>query len=177
MISSSGKMYSVGGDIPEKKGADVPVARKEDGIPSKEGHEETGATGIPGRIGLEQAAVRKRPAVDALGLERAVEADVGRGHDAVVDDLRGRDEGDEPTQHRRRVGADLQEREQRDQQHHDDAVDGHAVLEALGEELGGLALERQPEQRARRAVDAALGSQPGFTEQMALVKRHRVGTY
>lgn len=93
-----------------------------------------------------------------------MEANVRETHDAEIDELRGRDETDEPAEHDGRVVGHLQEREQRDEQHGDDRVERHAVARAPGEDPGRLALEREAVQRARGAVHVRVAGGEGGSE-------------
>lgn len=71
---------------------------------------------------------------------------------------------DEPLQHDRSVVRNLQEAQQRDQQHDADAIDRDAVAGTARQEARRLALEREAEEAAAGAVDVAVPSAEGRRE-------------
>jgi len=152
----------------------APVTLQKHRIAAHECHNETPCQSIPRGIRLAEALVRQRFAIKALRIARPVEADERGAHDAEIDELRRRDEVHEPLQHNGRVFRDLQGREQSQAQHDQHTVDRDALPRAAGQEARRLALERGPEQRARRAVDVAVPGREGQREHRGVddVRQH-----
>lgn len=104
--------------------------------------------GQVGRVRGEGGEERQRLGVHALGLAGAVEADEGDHHHGVGhDECRG-GQVDEPEEDLDgRVGRD-EEGDARDERHGQHAVERHALLGAVEQELGRLVVARQAVERA-----------------------------
>lgn len=105
-----------------------------------------------GTVRLEITVVGEGLAVDALGDAGAVEEDVGKRHDYVVDDAAGGDEVDKPGQDDVGARGELQEGQEGEAHDHYEAVDGHALVGHLAQEAGGAALERHAVQVAHGGI-------------------------
>lgn len=135
-----------------KEGLDHPLAGQEDAVAvgaHDRGHEdETDPRGV----WLEPAAVGESLAVQTLCTAGPVEEDVGDAYHDVINDLRGRDEIDEPAEHfSTRVG---QVEKGQTWEDHDGgkAVYGHSILGALAQELGCVSLEGKSIETTTAAV-------------------------
>lgn len=159
----------------EEEVGDVPETREgqEDGVAADKGHDEGPDTAVVGGVGHEPGLVGQGVAADALGAEGTVEEEVGDGHAAEVDELRGGDEGDEPVEDDGGVVGELEEGQQGDEQDEDDAVDGDTGAGADGEEARGLALEGHAVEGAGGAVDVGVAGGEGGGEDHGVDKvRH-----
>jgi len=103
-------------------------------------------------VWLEPSSVRQRIPVDALGLHRVVEEDVGSCHDDVVDHAASSDQAGEPGQDVVRCAADLQESQARKDHDNEKAEEGDTGLRAVTKDFRGAAFNGQTVQTASRTV-------------------------
>ncbi len=162
------------------------MAGKEDRIAVARHDADQKAQGEPSDVRLQVPAVGQTGAVDALGFESSVEAEVVHAHDNVVDHAAGRDQTDEPargvrithrTTNARRTGdlpgddlcgavAKLEEGDQRKDEGDREGVDRHSALGALAEDLRRVSVLSQAVQGASRTIKIRVaGRKDGRAQQ------------
>lgn len=109
-------------------------------------------------VGLEPTSVRERLPVNSLGLDGAVEEDVGHAHDVVVDNSATSDQVDQPAEHLVGGTADLQERQAGEAHNNAEAPERNTVLGTITEDLGSAALEGKTVQAAGGTVGVGVAS-------------------
>jgi hypothetical protein len=112
----------------------------------------------PCAIGLEITIVRHSPAVNTLSLGGTVEEEVSDTDHNVVDDLRTCDDIDEPGEHLGRSSIDVQEAKEGEADGDKKAVERHALLSALLQELRCLTFEGKTVKRAGSVVSVGVSS-------------------
>lgn len=89
----------------------------------------------------EHTSIRQGPSINALGLQSAVEEDVGGAHDNIVEELGGGDQIDKPADRLGGTVTNLEEAQEGEHHGDSEAPVRDTVFGGCAEELGGVAFK------------------------------------